>query len=55
VWHDPGVQQAFGMAVPESVAEMCRPGRAAVLVYDAQVAILAHIQHRAVVLRRSAR
>ena len=38
------------MAVPESVAEMCRPGRAAVLVYDAQVGILAHIRHRAVVL-----
>jgi biuret amidohydrolase len=38
------------MAVPESVAEMCQPGRAAVLVYDAQVGILAHVRHRAVVL-----
>jgi nicotinamidase-related amidase len=44
------MQHAFGMAVPESVAEMCQPGRAAVLVYDAQVGILAHIRDRAVVL-----
>jgi nicotinamidase-related amidase len=50
VWHDPGMQHAFGMAVPESVAEMCRPVRAAVLVYDAQVGVLAHVRDRAFVL-----
>jgi biuret amidohydrolase len=50
VWHDPDMQHAFGMAVPESVAEMCQPDRAAVLVYDAQVGILAHVRDRAVVL-----
>jgi nicotinamidase-related amidase len=50
LWHDPGVQHAFGMAVPESVAEMCQPPRAAVLVYDAQVGILAHVRDRAVVV-----
>ena len=44
------MQHAFGMAVPESVAEMCQPPRVAVLVYDAQVGILAHIRDRAVVL-----
>jgi biuret amidohydrolase len=44
------MQRAFGMAVPESVAEMCQPPRAAVLVYDAQVGILAHVRDRAVVL-----
>lgn len=44
------MQHAFGMAVPESVAEMCQPGRAAVLVYDAQVGILPHVRDSAVVL-----
>jgi nicotinamidase-related amidase len=40
------MQQAFGMAVPDTVAEMCRPTTSAVLVYDAQVGILAHVQDR---------
>jgi biuret amidohydrolase len=40
------MQQAFGMAVPETVDEMCRPTTSAVLVYDAQVGILAHVQDR---------
>ena len=40
------------MAVPESVDEMCQPARAAVLVYDAQVGILAHVRDRAVVVSR---
>jgi len=40
------MQQAFGMAVPDTVAEMCRPATSAVLVYDAQVGILAHVQDR---------
>ena len=44
------MQHAFGMAVPESVAEMCQIPRVAVLVYDAQVGILAHIRDPAVVL-----
>ena len=44
------VQRAFGMDVPESVAEMCQPSRAAVLVYDAQVGILAHVRDRGFVL-----
>jgi nicotinamidase-related amidase len=38
------MQRAFGLDVPDSVAEMCRPGAAAVLVYDAQVAILPHVK-----------
>ena len=50
VWHHPTMQHAFGMAVPESVAEMCQIPRVAVLVYDAQVGILAHIRDGAVVL-----
>ena len=30
--------------MPESVDEMCKPPRAAVLVYDAQVGIFAHVR-----------
>ena len=41
------MQRAFGVDVPDTVAEMCRPGAAAVLVYDAQAGILAHVQDRA--------
>jgi biuret amidohydrolase len=46
------MQHAFGVAVPESVAEMCEVPRAAVLVYDAQVGILTQVRDRAVVLTR---
>jgi biuret amidohydrolase len=38
------VQRAFGIDVPDTIAEMCRPAAAAVLVYDAQVGILPHVQ-----------
>ncbi len=41
-----GMQQAFGVSVPETIAEMCRPTSTAVLVYDAQVGIFAHVQDR---------
>jgi nicotinamidase-related amidase len=40
------VQRAFGLDVPDTVAEMCRPGAAAVLVYDAQAGILPHVLDR---------
>src|SRR3712207_1339182 len=40
------MQQAFGMAVPETVSEMCGATTSAVLVYDVQVGILAHVQDR---------
>jgi biuret amidohydrolase len=46
------MQQAFGMTVPDTVAEMCRPGTTAVLVYDAQVGILAHVQEQQAVVGR---
>lgn len=46
------MQHAFGMAVPETVGEMCHPTRAAVLVYDVQVGILAHVQGRDGVVER---
>ena len=38
------MQEAHGVQIPETVAEMCRPAAAAVLVYDAQAGILAHVQ-----------
>src|SRR3954466_3570197 len=40
------MQEAFGMTIPDTVAEMCRPGATAVLVYDAQAGILAHVRDR---------
>jgi biuret amidohydrolase len=49
------MQQAYGMEVPDTVAEMCRPDRTAVLVYDAQAGILAHIRDRDAVVERMSR
>jgi biuret amidohydrolase len=40
------VQRAFGLEIPDNVAEMCRPAAAAVLVYDAQAGILPHVKDR---------
>jgi biuret amidohydrolase len=46
------MQQAFGMQVPETLAEMCRADRTAVLVYDAQAGILEHVRDRNRLIRR---
>ena len=46
------MQRAFGVDVPDTVAEMCRPDAAAVLVYDAQVGILPHVQDGEVLVGR---
>jgi nicotinamidase-related amidase len=46
------MQHAHGLDVPETVAEMCSPGSVAVLVYDAQVGILAHVRDRDGVVER---
>ena len=40
------------MAIPDTVAEMCRPGATAVLVYDAQAGILAHVRNREQLVER---
>jgi biuret amidohydrolase len=48
------MQHAHGMEVPDSVAEMCRSDRTAVLVYDAQAGILAHVHDREAVVERIA-
>jgi nicotinamidase-related amidase len=53
-WEAAHVQRAFGMDVPETVAEMCRPQASAVLVYDAQVDILAHVRDRDALVGRIA-
>jgi nicotinamidase-related amidase len=45
------MQHAHGVTVPETVAEMCRPDRTAVLVYDVQVGILAHVREPAELVR----
>jgi nicotinamidase-related amidase len=47
------VQHAFGMAIPDNVAEMCDPRTAAVLVYDAQVSILTHVRDADAVVERA--
>src|SRR3954452_20181746 len=46
------MQEAFGMAIPDTVAEMCRPGATAVLVYDAQAGILTHVRDREQLVER---
>ena len=46
------MQRAFGLDVPDTVAEMCRPGAVAVLVYDAQVGILPHVKDREALVDR---
>ena len=47
------MQHAFGVSVPETIAEMCRRETTAVLVYDAQVGVLAHIRDREGLLARA--
>ena len=46
------MQRAFGLDVPDTLAEMCRPGAAAVLVYDAQAGILPHVHDGEILVDR---
>jgi biuret amidohydrolase len=46
------MQRAFGLDVPDTVAEMCRPAAAAVLVYDAQAGILPHVKDQEALVER---
>jgi biuret amidohydrolase len=46
------MQRAFGLEVPDTVAEMCRPAVAAVLVYDAQAGILPSVKDREALVER---
>jgi nicotinamidase-related amidase len=40
------VQDAFGVEIPETLAEACDPSRAALLVYDMQVGVLDQVPRR---------
>jgi len=40
------MQRVFGLDVPETVSEMCAADRAAVVVYDPQEGIFAHVRDR---------
>ena len=40
------MQNAHGVSVPETVAEMCSPSSTAVLVYDVQAGIMSHVADR---------
>lgn len=46
------MQRTHGVSVPETVGEMCGPATTAVLVYDAQVGILAHVRDREALTER---
>jgi biuret amidohydrolase len=37
------MQRAYGLEIPETLAEVCRPQRLALLVYDMQVGIVRHV------------
>ena len=38
------MQRAYGVEIPETLEEVCRPGRVALLVYDMQAGIVPHVQ-----------
>ena len=38
------MQRAFGLDIPETLEEVCRPDACALLVYDMQAAIVPHVQ-----------
>lgn len=41
------MEHAFGLAIPQSLAEACQPQRTALVVYDMQVGILRQLEHAA--------
>jgi len=43
------MQRAYGLQVPQSLEEVCDPGRLALIVYDMQVGILSQIRESAAV------
>lgn len=48
------MQRAHGLEIPETLAEACRPGRLALLVYDVQGAIVPHVREPAEFVERVA-
>jgi biuret amidohydrolase len=49
------VQRAYGVEIPETLEEVCRPERAALLVYDMQAGIVPHVQDPEAFVGRVAR
>jgi biuret amidohydrolase len=37
------MQRSYGLEIPETLEEVCRPQRLALLVYDMQVGIVRHV------------
>jgi nicotinamidase-related amidase len=46
------VQHAFGLEIPETLEDVCRPERLALLVYDMQVGIVRHVEDADGFMRR---
>lgn len=51
----PTMQSAFGVDVPETAEEACRPGHVGVIVYDMQEGILRHVRDREGLVSRVAK
>jgi nicotinamidase-related amidase len=47
-----GMQTAFGLAIPETIAEAVRPDTTALVVYDMQVGILRQLPHGPAILQQ---
>jgi nicotinamidase-related amidase len=49
------MQRAYGLEIPETLAEVCDPSRAALLVYDMQAGIVPHVREPDVLVAQVAR
>jgi nicotinamidase-related amidase len=49
------MQEAFGLAIPRTLEEVCTPGRLALVIYDMQVGVVHQIAAAAEITRRVAR
>jgi isochorismate hydrolase len=49
------MESAYGLDIPQNLAETCHPRRTALLVYDMQVGIIRHIKNGPEIVAREAR
>jgi hypothetical protein len=49
------MQRSYGLEIPETLEEVCRPQRLALLVYDMQVGIVRHVPDTQTFVARVAR
>jgi biuret amidohydrolase len=49
------MQRAHGLEIPETLEEVCRPQRIALLVYDMQVGIVRHVPNAEALVARVVR